>query len=187
MIPPAIEVPMSGSILPDGNNLIFPFRAVNLAAVDVEVVKIYSDNVLHYLQDNEIEDDVDSTQEEIDYIRNDVEIMARAMKFMFNEGLNKMTIGSDALHYYKKINKNFSMYFPQLPYEIDMDVRKSYKGGFTYLNDIYKEKETGKGLVLDVNSLYPSVMVNEKLPFGDEEPQTEPEEPVRTHHHRFGQ
>lgn len=57
VIPPAIEVPMSGSILPDGNNLIFPFRAVNLAAVDVEVVKIYSDNVLHYLQDNEIEDD----------------------------------------------------------------------------------------------------------------------------------
>ncbi len=97
------------------------------------------------------------TQEEIDYIRNDVEIMARAMKFMFNEGLNKMTIGSDALHYYKKINKNFTMYFPQLPYEIDMDVRKSYKGGFTYLNDIYKEKETGGGLVLDVNSLYPSV------------------------------
>ena len=107
------------------------------------------------------------TQEEIDYIRNDVEIMARAMKFMFNEGLNKMTIGSDALHYYKKINKNFTMYFPQLPYQIDMDVRRSYKGGFTYLNDIYKEKETGKGLVLDVNSLYPSVMVNDKLPFGD--------------------
>ena len=107
------------------------------------------------------------TKEEIDYIRNDVEIMARAMKFMFNEGLNKMTIGSDALYYYKKVNKNFKMYFPILTYQIDMDVRRSYKGGFTYLNDIYKEKETGKGLVLDVNSLYPSVMVNDKLPFGD--------------------
>lgn len=107
------------------------------------------------------------TKEEIDYIKNDVKIMALAMKYMFDEGLTKMTIGSDALYYYKKINKNFSMYFPILPYQIDMDIRRSYKGGFTYLNDTYREKETGKGLVLDVNSLYPSVMVNDKLPFGD--------------------
>jgi len=107
------------------------------------------------------------TSEEIDYIRNDVEIMARALDFMFNENLNKMTIGSDALHNYKEMNTNFSKYFPILPYEIDLDIRRSYKGGFTYLNDAYKEKETGNGIVLDVNSLYPSVMKYEKLPFGE--------------------
>ena len=107
------------------------------------------------------------TSEEIDYIRNDVEIMARALDFMFNENLTKMTIGSDALHNYKEMNTNFSKYFPILPYEIDLDIRRSYKGGFTYLNEVYKEKETGNGIVLDVNSLYPSVMKYEKLPFGD--------------------
>ena len=107
------------------------------------------------------------TQQEIEYIKNDVEIMARALEIMFNENLTKMTIGSDALHNYKEINKNFNKYFPILPYEIDKDIRKSYKGGFTYLNDSYKEKETGKGIVLDVNSLYPSVMMYEKLPFGE--------------------
>ena len=107
------------------------------------------------------------TDEEIDYIRNDVEIMARALKIMFDENLTKMTIGSDALSNYKEINKNFKHYFPVLPYEIDKDIRKSYKGGFTYLNDCFKEKETGAGIVLDVNSLYPSVMMYEKLPFGD--------------------
>lgn len=107
------------------------------------------------------------TDEEIDYIRNDVEIMARALEIMFNEKLTKMTIGSDALANYKEINTNFKRYFPILPYEIDKDIRKSYKGGFTYLNDTYKEKETGSGLVLDVNSLYPSVMMYEKLPFGE--------------------
>lgn len=107
------------------------------------------------------------TQQEIDYIRNDVEIMARALDIMFNEKLTKMTIGSDALANYKEINKNFKRYFPILPYEIDKDIRKSYKGGFTYLNECYKEKETGAGIVLDVNSLYPSVMMYEKLPFGD--------------------
>ena len=95
------------------------------------------------------------TEQEVNYIRNDVEIMARALEIMFKENLTKMTIGSDALASYKSINKNFNRYFPVLPYEIDKDIRQSYKGGFTYLNDIYKEKETGGGIVLDVNSLYP--------------------------------
>jgi len=107
------------------------------------------------------------TDEEIDYIKNDVTIMAMALDIMFKEDLTKMTIGSDALSNYKKINFNFNKYFPILPYEIDKDIRQSYKGGFTYLNDCYKEKETGSGIVLDVNSLYPSVMMYEKLPFGD--------------------
>lgn len=107
------------------------------------------------------------TDDEIAYIKNDVEIMARALKIMFDENLTAMTIGSDALNNYKEINKNFKKYFPILPYQIDKDIRKSYKGGFTYLNEIYKEKETGAGLVFDVNSLYPSVMVYNKLPFGD--------------------
>lgn len=107
------------------------------------------------------------TEEEIDYIKNDVEIMARSLEFMFNENLKKMTIGSDALNNYKEMNTNFSKYFPLLPYQIDLDIRRSYKGGFTYLNEVYKEKETGSGIVLDVNSLYPSVMKYEKLPFGE--------------------
>ena len=107
------------------------------------------------------------TQHEIDYLRNDVTIMALALEYMFNENLLKMTIGSDALANYKEMNKNFNRYFPILNINIDQDIRKSYKGGFTYLNDIYKEKEVGSGLVLDVNSLYPSVMKYEYLPFGD--------------------
>ena len=107
------------------------------------------------------------TEHEVDYIRNDVEIMARALKIMFDENLTKMTIGSDALNNYKQMNKNFKKYFPILPYEIDKDIRESYKGGFTYLNETYKEKEVGEGFVIDVNSLYPSVLKYEKLPFGD--------------------
>ena len=107
------------------------------------------------------------TEQEINYIRNDVEIMARALKIMFQEDLTKMTIGSDALSNYKKINKNFNKYFPTLPFEIDKDIRRSYKGGFTYLNDIYKGQETGAGIVFDKNSMYPAKMMYEKMPFGD--------------------
>ena len=107
------------------------------------------------------------TDEEIAYIKNDVEIMARALKIMFDQNLTKMTIGSDAISSYKEMNTYFKKYFPVLPFEIDKDIRKSYKGGFTYLNPLYKEKETSSGIVLDVNSLYPSVMMYEKMPFGN--------------------
>lgn len=107
------------------------------------------------------------TDDEIAYIKNDVEIMARALDIIFNMGLTKMTIASNALSNYKEINKNFKNYFPELEYEVDENIRRSYKGGFTYLNPKYKEIETGRGIVLDVNSLYPSVMKNEKLPIGE--------------------
>ena len=107
------------------------------------------------------------TEHEIDYIRNDVEIMARALDYMFKTDLKKMTIGGDALYDYKKMISSFTHYFPILPYEIDKDIRQSYRGGFTYLNECYKGATLGAGWVLDVNSLYPSVMYNEILPFGE--------------------
>jgi len=107
------------------------------------------------------------TPHEVDYIRNDVEIMARALNIMFEEGLTKMTIGSDALSDYKSMCPNFKKYFPVLPNEIDKDIRASYKGGFTYLNPLYKEKETGGGIVFDVNSMYPARMVYDLLPYSN--------------------
>lgn len=106
------------------------------------------------------------TPEEVAYIRNDVEIMSRALKIMFDEGLTKMTIASDALADYKTTLPNFKQYFPVLPNEIDEDIRQSYKGGFTYLNPLYKGKETGSGFVLDSNSMYPARMYYELLPYG---------------------
>ena len=107
------------------------------------------------------------TEHEIEYIKNDVEIMARALDYMFKIDLKKMTIGGDALFDYKKMISSFTHYFPILPYEIDQDIRQSYRGGFTYLNECYKGATLGAGWVLDVNSLYPSVMYNELLPFGE--------------------
>ena len=109
------------------------------------------------------------TKEEKDYITNDVLIVAKALDFLFKQKLTKMTQGSNALGDFKEILKKskFEHYFPKLEYEIDKDLRKAYKGGFTYLNPLYKEKEVGKGIVLDVNSLYPSVMYEKLLPFGE--------------------
>ena len=119
------------------------------------------------------------TPHEVDYIRNDVEIVARALDIMFKQGLNKMTISSDALAFFKKMCPNFKKLFPELPLDIDKDIRATYKGGFTYLNPLYKEKETGSGYTFDINSLYPSVMRSCPAPYdtpiyfeGEYEPDT---------------
>lgn len=107
------------------------------------------------------------TEKEISYLRNDVEIMARAMKIMLDLGQVKMTTGSNALAEYKSITgkKKFEKIFP--PPEYDADVRKCYKGGFTYLNPIFAGRILNDGIVLDVNSLYPSVMYFNKMPYGE--------------------
>lgn len=107
------------------------------------------------------------TDAEKDYLKNDVVIMAKALNIMFKHGLTKMTAGSNALADYKKIvgKKNFSRWFPIPAY--DYDIRQSYKGGFTYCDSRTQGKDLGEGIVLDVNSLYPSVMYYNLLPYGE--------------------
>lgn len=112
------------------------------------------------------------TDHEIDYIRNDVEIISRALDAMFKLDLSKMTIASDALASFKSMCNNFKRLFPELTPEVDADIRPSYKGGFTYVSDKYAGKEVGEGVVFDVNSLYPSRMMYELLPVGQPEPFT---------------
>ena len=109
------------------------------------------------------------TPEEEAYVKNDVIIVAKALHYLFDMGLTKMTAGSNALSEYKQITRlnRFRNLYKPLNYEIDKDIRKAYRGGFTYCNPEYKNKSTGEGVVLDVNSLYPSVMYKEILPFGE--------------------
>jgi DNA polymerase elongation subunit (family B) len=104
---------------------------------------------------------------EVDYLRNDVVIVACALNTLFEQGLDKMTQGSNALFDYKRTitAKRFEKYFPTPDY--DKDIRRSYRGGFTYLNPKYKDVDINEGIVLDVNSLYPSVMHDRPLPYGE--------------------
>lgn len=107
------------------------------------------------------------TEDEKMYLKSDCVIMAMAIKIQIKRDLTKMTIGANALNNYKKIigNKNFKKFFPTLSY--DGEIRKAYKGGFTYLNPLYKNKVIGTGIVLDVNSLYPAMMYYKNLPYGE--------------------
>lgn len=106
------------------------------------------------------------TEHEIKYLSHDVKIVAHAVNFFYSQGLDKMTIGSCALNEYKNIikKKNFNMWFPTPKFHDD--VKQSYRGGFTYLNPKFEGKIVRGGIVLDVNSLYPSVMYFDRLPYG---------------------
>lgn len=47
---PLVRFVNKGNIMPDNNGLILPFEAINLQAIDVEIVKIFSDNIMQYYQ-----------------------------------------------------------------------------------------------------------------------------------------
>jgi hypothetical protein len=90
------------------------------------------------------------------------------MHEVISSGMNKLTVGADALAEYKELlGKGFDRYFPVLSKAIDDQIRDAYRGGFTYVNDKFKGYVTGGGVVLDVNSLYPTVMYNELLPYDE--------------------
>ncbi len=51
---PQVEMATSAAILPDSKSLIIPFRAVNLYAVDLSVIRIFENNVLMFMQNNSL-------------------------------------------------------------------------------------------------------------------------------------
>lgn len=156
-------------MLDEGNRIkildslkILPFSVDEIAkGFNLPINKLEID----YSKEREIGHKLD--EQEVDYLRVDVEIMARSLKILFDQGLTQMTQGSNALHDYKKIigKKNFTRWFPIPTY--DFDIRQSYKGGFTYCDPRFQGLDIEEGIVLDVNSLYPSVMYYEKLPYGE--------------------
>lgn len=113
------------------------------------------------------------TDEEKAYIKNDVQIVAIAMENWIAQGFDKITAGSNALADYKSVlggHKRFRFIYPMIEQGIDEFLRKSYRGGFVYVNPKYQHKEIGEGIVLDFNSLYPSVMAatdGQILPYGE--------------------
>lgn len=53
-VKPSIALAGRGVILPSSKNLIFPFKAVNLKAVDLKIIKIFENNLPYFLQENDI-------------------------------------------------------------------------------------------------------------------------------------
>ena len=54
-VKPQVQIAAEAAILPDAAHLVLPFRAVNLHAVDLSIIRIFEHNVLTFLQANDLE------------------------------------------------------------------------------------------------------------------------------------
>src|SRR5699024_6171198 len=89
-----------------------PFSVHNISkAFNIEEVK----GEIDYKKERPIGYELD--ENEINYVKNDTIIVSKALNKQFQQGLDKMTIGSDALNSFKSMC-NFDVLFPVLPLEI---------------------------------------------------------------------
>lgn len=145
------------------------------------------------------------TEQEREYISNDVLVVKEALEIMFEQGHNKLTIGACCLDEFKKTfhdKREYEALFPDLTLEeidsqlykydnVDSYIRKSYRGGWCYLVKEKANKVKSDGTTADVNSLYPSMMSSES---GNEYPYSKPSfwkgnyipnEALQPHHYFF--
>lgn len=111
---PEIKFLKSGTILPASSNLKLNFQAVNLSAVDVKVYRIFENNVMQFLQDNDIESG---------YGLRNVALPVAKTKLVLNTNkmVNYAKWNSFALDLSKIIKPE-----PGAIYHIEMSMRKSY-------------------------------------------------------------
>ena len=111
------------------------------------------------------------TDEEKEYIRNDVLVVKEALEIMFDQGHTDLTIGSCCLKEFRHgfDSWDYNHMFPNLyAFEIDKEmygsstageyIHKSYRGGWCYLARGKENRMFHNGITADVNSLYPSMM-----------------------------
>lgn len=125
------------------------------------------------------------TDSERKYIENDVLVLKEALEIIFQEGHNRLTIGSCCLQEFINICGGidaFNRLFKDLD---DPDIlpdyilrknywcnsnrqetgdgyfRQSYRGGWTFCVNRKMRRKFKNGITLDVNSLYPSMMSSE--------------------------
>lgn len=136
------------------------------------------------------------SDDEKQYIMNDVLVVAEALQTLFLQGHKKLTIGSCCLSEYKKTlgfelfdkihpnlystqeynigkhhNKNYSIDFQTFGAATAGEyVRNAYRGGWCYVAPGKANRIYHNGITLDVNSLYPSMMHSQSgnvYPVGD--------------------
>ena len=111
---PAVVLPLDGNILPDEGSLVLPFRAVNLSAVDVKVIKIYEDNILLFLQENDLNG---STE------------LRRSGRLVYSRQIPLYQDGDLDLHTWNDFNVDLTGLFKQEPgaiYRIKLSFRQEY-------------------------------------------------------------
>lgn len=113
-IKPQVQLLTEAAILPDSKNLLIPFRAVNLYAVDLSVVRIFENNILTFLQTNSWE----SSNE-----------LRRAGRLVYKKTLQLNQDASKDIHQWNDYSIDLSGLIQQEPgaiYRIYLSFRQEY-------------------------------------------------------------
>lgn len=111
---PSVRFAGKGSILPGTEGLIMPFEAVNLKSVDVQITKIFENNVLQFLQVNRIEGNYE---------------MQRVGKKIFKKMIQLDNAGVTDLGKWNRYTLDLSQLINAEPgaiYQIQLGFKKSY-------------------------------------------------------------
>ncbi|MDR0864025.1 MAG: alpha-2-macroglobulin, partial [Candidatus Symbiothrix sp.] len=114
ILKPQVELLKSGNIIPTSDNLILPFRAVNLRAVDLRVIQIYENNILMFLQNNPL----DGSNE-----------LRRAGRLMYKKTIQLDNESSKMLQDWQNYSIDLSQIIKQEPgaiYRIELSFTKDY-------------------------------------------------------------
>lgn len=117
------------------------------------------------------------TQDEKEYLYNDVYILKEMFNQFYNSlNTNKKTASSIAYSKLMEMNplsdnkQALKLRYPSIYNNsfLSSVVRASYKGGYTIANNNYvgKDIQDINGCSIDINSSYPSAMLNNPLPYG---------------------
>ncbi|MEM8764650.1 MAG: MG2 domain-containing protein [Bacteroidota bacterium] len=110
---PNIKLLQNGTILPTSENLRFNFEAVNLKAVDVTIIKIFEDNVLQFLQNNNLDGNAE---------------LLRVARPIAKKTINLKEFGADVSNWraYSIDLKEIINPDPGAIYRVELNFRKSY-------------------------------------------------------------
>ncbi|WP_438710475.1 alpha-2-macroglobulin family protein [Aquimarina muelleri] len=111
---PEIRLLQSGVILPTSDNLKFNFEAINLRAVEVQIVKVFENNVLQFLQNNNLNGSGD--------LRSVARPVAKKLiNLQENSSLNLSKWNAFAIDLKELINPD-----PGAIYRVELNYRKAY-------------------------------------------------------------
>jgi uncharacterized protein YfaS (alpha-2-macroglobulin family) len=113
---PKIRLISNGVILPNSDNLKINFEAVNLKAVDVTVIKIFENNVLQFLQNNNLD-----SGNRWDIRQVGRRIVKKTIKLIENEIQNDGKFKVYAIDLSKLINTD-----PGSIYRVEFSIKKQY-------------------------------------------------------------
>jgi uncharacterized protein YfaS (alpha-2-macroglobulin family) len=111
---PAVRFTGKGTVLPGTDGLVLPFEAVNLKTVDVQIVKIFENNIVQFFQVNDMEGDSE---------------LRRVGKRMAKQSLSLENFGVADLGRWNRFTLDLSAFITPEPgaiYQVHLGFKKSY-------------------------------------------------------------